>query len=81
MVEINQMHVWKRIKKTPIIWKEKWKPRKTYIIYEKEEKTIENKRIEWATFASQSIILKLEMADKTRLDSRSSERGRVKEGG
>ena len=42
MVEINQMHVWKRIKKTPIIWKEKWKPRKTYIIYEKEEKTIEN---------------------------------------
>ena len=42
MVEINQMHIWKGIKKTPIIWKEKWKPRKTYIIYEKEEKTIEN---------------------------------------
>ena len=50
-----------------------------HIKYEKEEKTFENKRIERATFATQSIILKFEMADKTRLYSRSSERGRVKE--
>ena len=46
----------------------------------KKKRTFENKRIERATFATQSIILKFEMADKTRLDSRSSERGRVKEG-